>query len=75
MTIREEIRERIDKMDDAALPELLEQLRRLERRRRSLSPDFFSTLREVRERNRDLDEDEAALAAEAVKWARQAQKH
>ena len=72
MTTREAIRERIDQMDDAALPDLLEQIDRFERRRRDLSPEFFRALDAVHERNRDLsDEDALKLATDAVTWARQ----
>ncbi len=72
MTTREEIRERIAQMDDAALPDLLEQIDRFERRRRDLSPEFFRVLGAVHERNRDLsDEDALKLATDAVTWARQ----
>jgi len=68
---REEIYERIAGMDDAALPDLLEQLNRFERRRQGLSSKFFDTLGNVQQRNRDLSEDEAmGLATEAVRWAR-----
>ena len=72
MTTREKVRERIARMDDAALPDLLEQIDRFERRRRSLSPEFFRVLGAVHERNRDLsDEDALKLATDAVTWARQ----
>ena len=72
MDIREQIQERIANMDEAVLPDLLEQLNRFEKRRRGLSQDFFDTLAKVHERNEDLSGDEAmALADEAVKWARQ----
>lgn len=72
MTTREEIRERIDQIDDAALPDLLEQIDRFERRRRDLSLEFFEALDAVHERNRDLsDEDALKLATDAVKWATQ----
>lgn len=75
MTIREKIRERIAGIDEAALPDLLEQIDRFEKRRRSLSPDFLSTLGEVQRRNDDLSEEEALdLATEAVRWARQPRK-
>lgn len=76
MTTREEIRERIAQMDDATLPDLLEQIDRFERRRRGLSPEFFRALDVVHERNRDLsDEDALKLATDAVKWARQTHDH
>jgi hypothetical protein len=76
MTTREEIRERIAKMDDAALPDLLEQIDRFERRRRDLSPEFFRALSTVHERNRDLsDEDALKLATDAVTWTRQTRDH
>lgn len=72
MTVREEIQERIARMDDAVLPDLLEQLDRFEKRRRGLSQDFFNTLNKVHERNKDLSGEEALeIADEAVKWARQ----
>lgn len=71
MTTREKIAERIANLDDAALPDLLEEITRFERRRRDVGPEFFSTLEEVYSRNDDLSEDEAmALATEAVRWAR-----
>lgn len=71
MTTREKIQERIARMDEAVLPELLEHIDRFEKRRRKL-PEFFSTLDAVHERNQDLSEEEAmALVDEAVKWARQ----
>ncbi len=76
MTTREEIRERIAKIDDTALPDLLEQIERFERRRRRLAPEFLETLNNVQQRNRDLSEDEAMeLAMEAMRWARQTREH
>ena len=72
MTLREEIQERIAKIDDAALPDLLEQPDRFEKRRRGFSQEFFDTLNRVHERNKDLSGEEAMeLADEAVRWARQ----
>ena len=72
MTLREEIQERIAKIDDAALPDLLEQLDRFEKRRRNFSREFFDTLNKVHERNKDLSGEEAMeIADEAVRWARQ----
>ena len=65
MTTREQIRERIDKIDDAALPDLLEQIERFERRRRELSPEFFAALEAVHERNRDLSDEDALKLATA----------
>ena len=72
MTLREEIQERIAKIDDAALPDLLDQLDRFEKRRRGFSQEFFDTLDRVHERNKDLSGEEAMeMADEAVRWARQ----
>ncbi len=71
MTIREEIQERIAKLDDAALPALLEQLERFEKRGR-FSHEFFDALASAHARNKDLSGDDALrLATEAVNADRQ----
>ena len=71
MTLREEIQERIAKLDDAVLPDLLEQLERLEKQPR-FSQDFFDALTSAHERNKDLSgEDALKIATEAVNADRQ----
>lgn len=78
MTLREEIQQRISKMDDAILPELLKEIEMLEKRgrgRERFSNDFLNTLNKVRERskgeNPDVILDEIT---EAVQEHRQTQK-
>lgn len=78
MTLREEIQQRILKMDDAVLPELLKEIDAFEKRERGrerFSKDFLSTLSKVRERNKGEDP-EVILdeISEAVQEHRQTQK-
>ena len=76
MTLREQIRERIDKLDEAALSDVMRELDFIEERRsRDFPEGFLETVRRVRERNKDLDPEEADnLADEAVTWARQTRR-
>ena len=76
MTLREQIRKRIDKLDDEALPDVMRELDFIEERQSRDFPEvFLSMVRRVRERSRDLSPEEAdELADEAVKWARQTRR-
>ena len=73
MDLREEVHNRIDQLDDAALPDVIRELDALkERRARNFPPEFLDMVEKVRERNSDLSTEEAdKLAQDAVKWARQ----
>ena len=78
MTLREEVHERIDQLNDTALSKLVVQLETLEREneRESDMADLREALRASRERNRDLSAEEAdELADEAVRWVRQNPNH
>lgn len=76
MTVREKIHARIEQIDDAALPELLQEIEDFERRMKSdFPPEFLTTIRDIQERHDDLSSDEAAdLAGEAVAWARRSRQ-
>ena len=70
MTLREELKARIDQMDEPTLVELEKQMQISERRTHLTKA--FSMLEEVHKRNDDLSADEAeALAVEAVRAYRQ----
>ena len=59
MTLREEVHERIDQLDDAALSKLLVQLDALERETgRGFSKEFMDTPKRVRERNKTANPDD-----------------
>lgn len=75
MTIREQIQERIAKMDDAMLPAVLRELNFLEERhKREFPQDFLEMM--TTPRNPDLTGDEALeFATQAVKEARQDRRH
>ena len=78
MTLREEVHERIDQLNDIALSKLVVQLEALEREneRESDMDDFRKALHANHECNQDLSAEEAdELAEEAVKWARRNPKH
>lgn len=78
MTLREDVHERIDQLNDTALSKLVVQLEALEREneRESDMDDFRKALHTNHKRNQDLSAEEAdELAEEAVKWARQNPKH
>ena len=76
MTLREEVHSRIDKLDDAALSKLIEQIDRLEQKEgRSFSAEFTKTLEAVRERNKHDDPDTILEEiTEEVKADRQSQR-
>ena len=73
MDLREAIQERIAKLDDAALPDVMRELDFIEERRsRDFPQNFLDMVKRVRERNQDLSAEGAdELANDAVKWARQ----
>lgn len=72
MSVREQVQERIDKMDEAALESVLEQIERIEKSRSRFSPEFFDALNASHERNKDLSGEEALeIASEAVNESRQ----
>lgn len=74
MTLREEVHERIDQLDDASLPKLMEQLEILEQD--TGSKEFSDALNNAHERNKDLSgEDALKIATEAVKAHRQKNRH
>ena len=78
MTLREEIYERIDRLDDAVLPRLMVQVEALEREneREADMDDFRKALHTNHKRNQDLSAEEAdELAEEAVRWVRQNPNH
>lgn len=74
MTLREEIQERIAKLDDDALLDILLDLKALEERRSTEFPrDFLDTL--SREKDNGLTgEDAMRIATEAVKADRQSRR-
>ena len=74
MTLREEIQERISKLDDAMLADLLLDLKALEARRKDEFPrDFLDMLSD--DRNNDLTGEEAMeIATEAVEADRRSHR-
>ena len=72
MTVREQVQERIAKMDEGALERVLAEIDRIEQNRRRFSPEFFAALDTIHERNSDLSGEEALeIATEAVNESRQ----
>lgn len=58
MDLRETIQERIAKLDDAVLPDVMRELDFLEERRKRTFPQtFLDTVQTIKERNKDLDPD------------------
>lgn len=71
MTLRDQIHEQVDELDEAVLPILLKELERVKARVR-FSQEFWDTLHASHERNKDLTGEEALkIATEAVKADRQ----
>jgi len=59
MNLREEIQERIAKLDEAVLPDVMRELNFIEERRnREFSQKFLDTVQAIKERNKDVDPDE-----------------
>lgn len=58
MDLREQIQERISKLDEAVLPDVMRELDFLEERRNRTFPQaFLDTVQTIKERNKDLDPD------------------
>ena len=76
MTLREQVHERIDQLDDAALSKLIKQLDALmDSESLDFSPEFLDMLHSVHERNKDLSGEEALnIATEALDAERQSRR-
>ncbi len=76
MDLREQIQERIAKLDDAVLPDLLLDLDALEARQSHEFPrDFIEMMNRAPERNTHMSSEEALkLATEEVKAHRQSRR-